>query len=128
MRCLLDTHVMLWFLEDSDELSGKARQIIRNGDNELFWSSASFWEITVKASLGKIELGKGWQAQLEREKKVNRIQDLPIYQKHCEPHLKLPWHHKDPFDRLLICQAIVENLILITGDKYIQKYKVKTVW
>jgi len=128
MRCLLDTHVMLWFLEDSDDLSRKARQIIRNGDNELFWSSASFWEITVKASLGKIELGKGWQAQLEREKKVNRIQDLPIYQKHCGPHLKLPWHHKDPFDRLLICQAIVENLTLITGDKYIRKYKVKTVW
>ncbi len=128
MRYLFDTHVMLWFLEDSDELSKKSKKILMDGKNELFWSAASFWEITVKASLGKLELDKGWQAQLEREKKMNRIQDLPIYQKHCEPHLKLPWIHRDPFDRLLICQAIVEDLIIITRDKHIQKYKVKTVW
>jgi len=61
-------------------------------------------------------------------KKVNRIQDLPLYQKHCDPHLNLPWHHKDPFDRLLICQAMVENMILMTKDRHIKKYKVRTVW
>ncbi len=128
MRYLLDTHVMLWFLEDSKELSKKAKKLLIDGKNELYWSSASFWEITVKVSLGKLELENGWQKQLEREKKENRIQDLPIYQKHCEPHLYLPWHHRDPFDRLLICQAIVEDLVLITRDKHILKYKVKTVW
>ena len=128
MRYLLDTHVMLWFLEDSDELSQESKQIFTNGKNELFWSSASFWELIVKISSGKLELENGWQAQLEREKKENRIQDLPIYQKHCEPHLHLPWHHRDPFDRLLICQAIAEDLIIITKDKYIQKYRVQTVW
>jgi len=128
MRYLLDTHVMLWFLEDSNELSKKSRDILMHGENELFWSSASFWEITVKVSLGKLELEKDWQTQLEKEKKTNRIQDLPIYQKHCEPHLKLPWYHRDPFDRLLICQAIVEDLVLITRDKHILKYEVKTEW
>ncbi len=128
MRYLLDTHVMLWFLEDSKELSKKAKTLLVDGRNELYWSSASFWEITVKVSLGKLELDKNWQKQLEREKKENRIQDLPIYQKHCEPHLGLPWHHRDPFDRLLICQAIVEDLVLITRDKHILKYKVKTMW
>lgn len=128
MKYLLDTHVMLWFLEDSNELSKKSRKLLIDSKNELFWSSASFWEITVKVSLGKLELEKDWQEQLEREKKTNRIQDLPIYQRHCEPHLNLPWHHRDPFDRLLICQAISEDLILITRDKNIQKYKVQTVW
>jgi PIN domain nuclease of toxin-antitoxin system len=128
MKYLFDTHVMLWFLEDSDELSKKARQILKNGENELYWSAVSYWEITVKLSLGKLKLDKGWQAILEREKKVNRILDLPVYQKHCEPHVHLPWHHKDPFDRLLICQALSENLIILTKDATIRKYKVKTAW
>lgn len=128
MKYLLDTHVMLWFLEDSDELSKKARQILKNGENEIYWSAASYWEVTVKLSLGKLKLDKEWQSVLEREKKVNRFLDLPIFQKHCEPHVNLPWHHRDPFDRLLICQALSENLILLTKDANIRKYKVKTVW
>ena len=128
MKYLIDTHVMLWFLEDSEELSDNAKQILMNEENELYWSSASFWEITVKVSLKKLKLEDEWQAILEREKKVNRIQDLPIFQNHCEPNLKLPWHHRDPFDRLLICQALVEDLILLTRDKIIKKYKVKTAW
>lgn len=128
MRYLLDTHVMLWFIEDAHELSQKAREILRDGENEIFWSAASYWEMTVKISLGKIELKQGWRALLEREKEVNKIQDLPLYHKHCEPHSRLPWHHRDPFDRLLICQAMVENLILITRDRNIQKYSVNTVW
>jgi len=128
MKYLLDTHVMLWFLEDSPELSPKARRILKNPEHELFWSVASYWELTVKFSLGRLELDKEWSALFEREKKANRIQDLPLCQKHCEPHLTLPWHHKDLFDRLLIGQAMVENMILITKDPYIKKYKVRTVW
>ena len=128
MKYLFDTHVMLWFLEDSPELSKKARNILKNAEHELYWSAASFWEITVKLSLGKLQLQKGWQGVLEREKKVNRILDLPIYERHCELHLTLPWHHRDPFDRLLICQALIENLILITRDENIRQYQVKTSW
>ncbi|MDH5428612.1 MAG: type II toxin-antitoxin system VapC family toxin [Nitrospirota bacterium] len=128
MKYLFDTHVMLWFLEDADELSKKARQILQNGENELFWSAASFWELTVKISLGKLKLQKGWQAFLEQEKKVNRILDLPIHERHCEPHLTLPWIHRDPFDRLLICQAISEKFTLLTKDEIIRQYPVKTVW
>ena len=128
MKYLLDTHVMLWFLEDSNELSQKARKILTNGENQLFWSSASYWEITVKISLNELELVSGWQEILTGEKRENRIQDLPIYENHCEPSLTLPWHHRDPFDRLLICQALVEDLTLITKDKNIQRYDVRTVW
>lgn len=128
MKYLFDTHVMLWFLEDSPELSKKARSILKNAEHELYWSAASYWEITVKLSLGKLQLQKGWQGVLEREKKVNRILDLPIYEQHCERHLTLPWHHRDPFDRLLICQALAENIILLTRDETIRQYAVKTAW
>ncbi|MFZ1745255.1 MAG: type II toxin-antitoxin system VapC family toxin [Nitrospirales bacterium] len=128
MKYLFDTHVMLWFLEDSDELSKRAKQILKNGEHELFWSAASYWELTVKLSLGKLKLQKGWQGLLEQEKKVNRIVDLPIYGRHCEPHVTLPWIHRDPFDRLLICQAIAEKLILLTKDETIRQYPVKTAW
>lgn len=72
-----------------------------SAEHELYWSTASYWEITVKLSLGKVQLQKGWQGILEREKKVNRILALPIYERHCERHLTLLWHHRDPFDRLL---------------------------
>ena len=91
-------------------------------------SFLEYWEITVKLSLGKLKLDDGWQTILERGKKVNRILDLPVYQKHCEPHVHLPWHHKDPFDRFLICQALSENLIILTKKATIRKYKVKTAW
>ncbi len=128
MKYLFDTHVMLWFLEDADALSKKARKILTNGESELFWSAASYWELTVKLSLGKLKLQKGWQGLLEKEKKVNRILDLPIQERHCAPHLTLPWIHRDPFDRLLICQAISEKLILLTKDETIRQYPVKTAW
>ena len=128
MKYLFDTHVMLWFLEDSDELSQWAKQILKNGKYELFWSAASDWELTVKLSLGKLKLQKGWQGLLKQEKKINRIVDLPIYERHCEPHVNLPWIHRDPFDRVLICQAISEKLILLTKDETIRQYPVKTAW
>ncbi|MDR4496259.1 MAG: type II toxin-antitoxin system VapC family toxin [Nitrospirales bacterium] len=98
---------------------------MRNAEHELYWSAASYWELTVKLSLGKLRLQKEWQSVLEREKKVNRILDLPIYERHCERHLTLPWHHRDPFDRLLICQALTEHMILLTKDEMIAQYPVK---
>ena len=119
---------MLWFLEDSSDLSENAKRILTNGENELFWSSVSYWEITVKISLNKLVLATGWQDLLDREKKENRIQDLPLYQNHCKPNLMLPWHHRDPFDRLLICQAMIEGLAFLTKDKNIRKYDVQSAW
>lgn len=128
MKFLLDTHVMLWMLEDSASLSRKARALIEDGENELFWSAASFWELTVKSSLGKLKLAKDWIQVLEREKEENRVQDIPITWRHCRLHENLPWHHRDPFDRLLICQALSEGLTLLTKDRNIKKYRVKTAW
>ena len=128
MTYLLDTHVLLWMLTDPDQLGKKARKAISQGKNQLLWSAASFWEITVKVSLGKLTLQKEWITTLEREKKRLRIRDLPIHWQHCQNHLSLPWHHRDPFDRLLICQAMGEKATLITRDKNIQRYQIKTLW
>ena len=128
MTYLLDTHVFLWMLTDPKQLGKKAHKIIENGESQLLWSAASIWELTVKVSLGKLELQNNWIATLEQEKKRLRIRDLPILWQHCQHQLKLPWHHRDPFDRLLICQALAEDATLISKDTYIQKYRVKTVW
>ena len=119
---------MLWILEDSSSLSSKARKTIIDGRNELFWSAASLWELTVKLSLKKLVLSSEWREALLEEKSVNRIQDLPVREDHCFQHLELPWHHRDPFDRLLICQAMSEKMTIITKDKSISQYKVKTLW
>ena len=128
MTYLLDTHVLLWLLTDPDQLGKKAREVIENSENQLLWSAASFWEITVKISLGKLTLEPDWVTTLELEKKRLRIRDLPILWQHCQAQLKLPWHHRDPFDRLLICQALSEQATLITRDQSIRRYKVKTLW
>ena len=92
MTYLLDTHVMLWFLEDSPELSKKARTILKHPEHELFWSAASYWELTVKLSLGKRQRQKGWQGILERDKNANRMLNLPISERHCERHLTCLLH------------------------------------
>ena len=128
MTYLLDTHVLLWLLTDPDQLGKKAREVIENSENQLLWSAASFWEITVKISLGKLTLELDWVTTLELEKKRLRIRDLPILWQHCQAQLNLPWHHRDPFDRLLICQALSEQATLITRDQSIRRYKVKTLW
>ena len=115
-------------LTDPKRLGKKAHKIIENGENQLFWSAASFWELTVKVSLGKLTLQNNWIETIEQEKKRLRIRDLPILWQHCEHQLQLPWHHRDPFDRLLICQALTEDATLITKDTHIQQYRVKTLW
>ncbi|MDK3156665.1 type II toxin-antitoxin system VapC family toxin [Kamptonema cortianum] len=128
MKYLLDTHTFLWFVQEPSLLSKKALETMTNTENIIYWSAASFWELTVKISLGKIKMHDEWQASLKEEKRINRILDLPITSEHCEPNLTLPWHHRDPFDRLLINQAITENFTIITKDSFIKKYKVKTLW
>ncbi|MDA7645008.1 type II toxin-antitoxin system VapC family toxin [bacterium] len=128
MTYLLDTHVILWMIEDPDQLGKRARIAIENGENQLLWSAVSFWELTVKISLGKLKLQSDWIPVLDQEKKSNRIKDLPIEWRHCQHQLALPWHHRDPFDRILVCQAIEEKATLITKDRNIKRYPVKTIW
>lgn len=123
---LLDTHTLLWFLRDSPQLSKKALGIITT-ENKVYVSIASLWEIAIKKSIGKLEFEHSIEkiAELCHEKDILILQIQPKY---FDKVIKLPNIHNDPFDRLIIAQAIIENLVIITKDTIIPKYSVKTIW
>ncbi|MBR4824373.1 MAG: type II toxin-antitoxin system VapC family toxin [Spirochaetaceae bacterium] len=123
---LIDTHALLWYLRDSEELSQTARKLIDN-EEQIFTSIASLWEIAIKHSIGKLDL-EFTISQIEQLCKQKDISILPIEAKHLDKLRNLPNHHNDPFDRLIICQALSENLGIITRDTIIPKYPVNTVW
>lgn len=123
MNILLDTHVLIWALENNPTLSGNARKSIVEGSNVVFVSSVSVWEIGIKKSLGKLEVPDN----LLEEIAIHRFMPLPINYEHAETAGKLPSIHKDPFDRMLVAQAVIENLTLITRDEIISRYDVKVI-
>lgn len=128
MRLLLDTHAFLWWVLDDSQLSQTARAAIHDSENDLFFSAVSSWEISIKASLGKLALPKRPDQFFQRQLAKNRFELLPITVEHTVAIYHLPHHHRDPFDRLLIAQCHVENLSLITNDGLIQQYNVPIVW
>lgn len=121
MNLLLDTHVLLWWLNDSPELGHVPRQAIAERDNVVFVSAASIWEIVIKKALGKLEIPDSFEEVLEREPFLH----LDITLQHAFMVGRLPDHHRDPFDRLLIAQAMVEELTLVTADPDIRRYGVR---
>lgn len=121
-KYLLDTHALLWMISGDVRLSRVAREIIANTDSTLFFSMAGYWEICIKVSLGKLELQKNWEIHLDNELKRNGIQLLSIYPEHCRELVGLPFHHRDPFDRLMIAQCIVESAALISADHQMACY------
>lgn len=123
MNILLDTHVLIWVLENNPTLSYKAVENIINGDNVVFASAASVWEIAIKKSMGKLETPNN----LLEEITIHRFTPLPINLHHAELAGKLPKIHNDPFDRMLVAQAVYENLTLITRDELIFQYDVQTL-
>ncbi len=128
MNAILDTHAFLWAVTDDRRLSETARAVIADGSNQVFLSAASMWEIVLKAGAGKLHVAGGTERFLEREMRRNRISALPIQPSHVFRIPSLPAIHKDPFDRLLIAQAQVENLPLITADPEIARYPVQVIW
>jgi len=128
MKVLIDTHVFLWLLEDAPQLSNHAKEAFSNPDAKIYFSAASYWEICIKQSIGKLELLDGWETIILRELKRNRIQWLAIEPEHMQDILTLPWHHRDPFDRLLIAQARQEVMSMMTADQRIAKYDVSIIW
>lgn len=123
MNYLLDTHIVLWWLNDSKKLKPSIRTIITTSENNIFTSSASIWEISIKRALGKL---KAPENTLE---KINEsdFQLLSVTARQAWQVQQLPFHHKDPFDRLLIAQAQLEHLSIITADHIFQKYSVSVV-
>ena len=128
MKVLLDTHAFLWLITDEDRLSENARQTFLNTENSLFFSAASLWEICIKKSLGKLSLKDGWFQTIQKEMEINTIQWLPIETTHCAEVTELPFHHRDPFDRMLIAQAIVEEMKLLSRDSRLSDYAIELIW
>lgn len=120
MNILLDTHVLIWALENNPGLSDSARNSITRAGNMVFVSSISIWEIAIKKNLGKLETPDNLQEEIE----LHRFTPLQINFDHAELAGKLPDIHKDPFDRMLIAQAIIEKLTLVSRDKLIARYDV----
>ena len=124
MRFLLDTHILLWFLEGNKLLAKSRRQLIANPQNDVFVSVASLWEMAIKISLGKLTLVQPL-ADVIKQIAVEDIMILPILPEHTLQVLTLPFHHRDPFDRIVIAQSHVENLPVVTDDHEFGAYAVK---
>lgn len=119
MKILLDTHILLWWLDNNPKLSDEATLLISNSDNDIYVSYVSLWEIQIKIGIGKLQADL--KMILEQLPK-NNFQELGSHSSHILALSKLPLHHKDPFDRMLIAQAIQQNLTLMTHDKTVSDY------
>jgi PIN domain nuclease of toxin-antitoxin system len=123
MNLLLDTHVLLWWLDASPTLSDKAASNIADGKNLVLISAAVIWEIRIKQALGKLEIPTNFRNVLDRQP----FEMLSITSDHAHAIEDLPVHHRDPFDRMLIAQAMVERLTIVTRDTMMKKYKIPVI-
>lgn len=123
MKLLLDTHILLWYLEGHANLPDAQRLVIEDRRNQIAVSAASLWEMTIKISIGKLELMDDLTT-IERTLLLQGIPILPIRTPHLQCLLSLPFHHRDPFDRLIIAQAIAENITLVSHDSAFHAYPV----
>ena len=128
MNILLDTHAFLWAVTDDPRLTAAARAVFAESSNSLFLSVVSMWEIVLKARAGKLQL-KGSAARFFADQLArNSLSALDVRPQHVLRVAELPRLHRDPFDRLLVAQAQVENMLLLTADTQIRRYSVKVIW
>lgn len=127
MKILLDTHTFLWFINDSPELSSSAADLLES-DVDLLLSMASLWEIAIKVSLNKLTLPDNYERFIPQQITLNNIKILTITFDHLAVVSRLPFHHRDPFDRLLIAQSMSENLQIVSVDTQLDRYGVSRKW
>jgi PIN domain nuclease of toxin-antitoxin system len=128
VNLLLDTHSFIWFVEDNPSLSSHARRLIEEPTNDVFLSIASVWEMAIKVSLGKLDLSQPFDLFIPNQLLLNDITLLDITVSHTLRVATLPFHHRDPFDRLLIAQSLVEGMPLISIDSIFDAYSVNRLW
>ncbi|MCX6056137.1 MAG: type II toxin-antitoxin system VapC family toxin [Chloroflexi bacterium] len=128
MKVLIDTHTFLWWNIDDPQLSLRAKDIISDGQNEIFLSAASVWEIIIKTTKGKLVLPEAPAQYMISRMSLYRFRALPIQISHSLRVYELPPIHNDPFDRMLISQSQVESMPLLTKDENIQRYDLETIW
>jgi PIN domain nuclease of toxin-antitoxin system len=128
LRLLLDTCTFLWILADAPELSFEALDLFTEPENEVYLSSVSTWEIAVKHGLGRLPLPQPLMEFIPSMRASHGIEPLSLDEESTLYVSRLPPYHKDPFDRMLICQAIVHNLVILTPDDEVRQYPVRTKW
>jgi PIN domain nuclease of toxin-antitoxin system len=128
MRLLLDTHTLLWFLLNDSQLSRTARGLIADPANDIEVSPATYWEIAIKIGLRKYSLPEPFEVFMERELSANEFRILAIEPRHTTPLTTLPFHHRDPFDRMLIAQAMAEDIPIVGRDTAFDAYPVTRLW
>jgi PIN domain nuclease of toxin-antitoxin system len=128
VKYLLDTHALLWLAEDSPNVSTRVRGLFADQANEMYFSVASLWEMAVKISLKKLRLPGKLADFVESEVLGNQVKLMPVKAAHTFELEQLPFYHRDPFDRLLICQATYEGMQLISRDSAFRKYDVEPIW
>jgi PIN domain nuclease of toxin-antitoxin system len=128
MRLLLDTHTFIWLDNSPDQLSTEARKLLQDTNNDLLLSIVSVWEIQIKAQLGRLSLQGDLAKVIQEQQEINGIELLPITLHHVLALSKLPSHHGDPFDRLLISQSRIEDVTLVSRDRIFSSYPVDVLW
>jgi PIN domain nuclease of toxin-antitoxin system len=128
VRLLLDTHAFLWWISDDDRLSERAGEVIADGANDVYISAASAWEIAIKAGLGRIRLPDDAWTFTPQQLEHNAFQALPVHVGHAVAVIALPDVHRDPFDRMLVAQAMSEGLTIVSADPDLVRYPVPFVW
>jgi PIN domain nuclease of toxin-antitoxin system len=128
LRVLLDTHCWLWLVGEPHRLSEASRQMLSDPESELLLSAASAWEIAIKFALGRLRLPQAPSVLVARWMEEDRVGALPIAHAHALRAGELPAHHGDPFDRLLVAQAQIEGLTLLTADRELAKYDIRLHW
>jgi PIN domain nuclease of toxin-antitoxin system len=128
VRLLLDTHAFLWFITADPLLSTAAKALIADPDNEVLVSPASYWEIAIKVSIGKYPLSVPYETFITKGIDGNGFKVLPIEPKHTAMLTAMPFHHRDPFDRLLVAQAQAEKIPLVSADAILDQYGITRLW
>ncbi|WP_017718074.1 type II toxin-antitoxin system VapC family toxin [Kamptonema formosum] len=128
MRLLLDTHTFLWYISDSPHVSESAREHIDNEHNQILLSAASVWEMAIKHSQGKLNLTMSFEVFVLLQLRMNDFRQLEIQKRHIDAVATLPFHHRDPFDRLLVSQAMVERIPILSANSALDAYPIQRVW
>ena len=128
MKLLIDTHALIWFLEDDPKLSATARAVVEDAANERWVSMASGWEMAIKSQIGKLKLPLVFEGLFPGALESFGFSILPIQAGHRHRYHALPLHHRDPFDRLLVAQALVNGLAVVGDDAAFDEYGVTRVW
>jgi PIN domain nuclease of toxin-antitoxin system len=128
VKLLLDTHAFLWWVEGTPALGRRARAAVSNPDNEVFFSIASCWELAIKLSLGKLRLTQRLERFIPEQLTRNGFVLFGVELRHVLRVADLPFHHRDPFDRVLVAQALQDQLAIVSADRVFRKYGVTVVW